>query len=577
MTGYFIQDLIEKNIITLEMLDNILGPVAVLKLRNSRVRVSWCNEQFCQLTGFGGIEEILAKDDLAECIYPDDVYSFLDMFTMAENALPKGCINRGRYVKPDGHIVMYKANCFYLRYDGEYKYFYVSFLDVTEQHYQRLRLQAAMKQNKVNYWDWNILDCTCTIYTDVDKKSIHPGIDFLDQNETVFEDFPYGFVRKYDFPADYKESFVRYAEKMLNGVDLSNRDLEFPLIQSDGKLIWFSVTCQSLRDDNGHLGHIIGTYKNITSSIDERNQNKYNQHVREALLKQAMYDLTINLTSNFLVEDNSKEQLCAEAGVEFHTYTDYIDKMGNQLIMPDHREKFLNFFNRERLLELLEKDESTLVLEYQRMYNGTPKWFRLVANPFRMDPDDDIWLYFLVYDIDDTKQREKELERLAATDSLTGLFNRSYTVQLMEEHIKAYPNENAAVIFVDLDNFKQVNDTMGHAVGDDILICVAAVFREFFGDNSILGRIGGDEFLMMYYGFEREELQGKLESLIDYIHETCNMLCPDIPVTASVGYIVYPDDGINFYSLIDKADKALYTVKSSGKNSALHYDESMDD
>ena len=118
---------------------------------------------------------------------------------------------------------------------------------------------------------------------------------------------------------------------------------------------------------------------------------------------------------------------------------------------------------------------------------------------------------------------------------------------------------------------------MGHAVGDDILICVAAVFREFFGDNSILGRIGGDEFLMMYYGFEREELQGKLESLIDYIHETCNMLCPDIPVTASVGYIVYPDDGINFYSLIDKADKALYTVKSSGKNSALHYDESMDD
>ena len=171
--------------------------------------------------------------------------------------------------------------------------------------------------------------------------------------------------------------------------------------------------------------------------------------------------------------------------------------------------------------------------------------------------------------------KDRAVKRDAMKDSLTGIFNRSYAERQINSYLRK--KQQGACFMLDLDNFKQVNDTMGHAVGDDILICVAAVFREFFGDNSILGRIGGDEFLMMYYGFEREELQGKLESLIDYIHETCNMLCPDIPVTASVGYIVYPDDGINFYSLIDKADKALYTVKSSGKNSALHYDESMDD
>lgn len=578
---YFIHDLIDQQVIGLDMLNNILGPVAVVKVRSRQIRVFWCNHQFSDMIGsmIGNIDMYSEHkiDDLGERVLSEDYEGFMNMFDMAEKMTPRGFIHRGRYSCVDGRVIACKANCFYLRFDGFYKYFYISFTDITEQHFQKLRLQAAMSQNGVNCWDWNVRTNEFTVFSNINNHIKHPGIDFLDNPETVYENFPTGFVEKYEFPADYKTAFLRFTEKMYHGVDLSGRILEFPLMQSDGKMVWLAITSQFLRDEKGHVGHIVGSFTDITEKVGQRIHDKYKQHMRDALLKQAMYDITVNLTEDFIVDDNTMDQWRKETGIDYESFTDMAQQAADKLIEPEFREEYRRFFNRERIMEDVAngKGDKMQILEFKRIFNGKSVWLRMTITPFSMDPDDDLWAYVLVYNIDDMKKREEELQRLAATDSMTGLYNRAYAMQQMETQLKQHPDQNAAIIFVDLDNFKQVNDTMGHAVGDDILICTAAVFREKLGEKSILGRIGGDEFLLMCYDFNKDEIQGILEDMLQYIVDVCHMLCPDIPVTASIGYIVYPDDGKNIYSLVDKADRALYNVKEHGKNSVLRYDESM--
>lgn len=176
------------------------------------------------------------------------------------------------------------------------------------------------------------------------------------------------------------------------------------------------------------------------------------------------------------------------------------------------------------------------------------------------------------------KETSKALENQADTDLLTGLNNKIAT----ERKIKSYINETdqqALIFLLDIDNFKKINDTMGHAYGDKILRELGHGLAAEFRMSDILGRTGGDEFMIFLKNIKDETIVTKeVNRVVRFFHD---LRAGDgeyvkYAVTASIGCAVYPRDADNFEDLYKAADKALYKAKKRGKNQLALYAERPD-
>lgn len=172
--------------------------------------------------------------------------------------------------------------------------------------------------------------------------------------------------------------------------------------------------------------------------------------------------------------------------------------------------------------------------------------------------------------------QKKELETIAKKDSLTNLWNRRY----LEEYV-ALPTDGQDTVgifmLLDMDNFKEINDTFGHHAGDEVLTRFAKILEEESGLEEGVCRIGGDEFAVYMRGeYTQEVVKNIARQLIAKVeYETNNMLGEDtdIRISVSIGISTSPEDGMDFLTLYNKADKALYFVKQNGKRGYHFYHE----
>ena len=178
--------------------------------------------------------------------------------------------------------------------------------------------------------------------------------------------------------------------------------------------------------------------------------------------------------------------------------------------------------------------------------------------------------------IDYQKRELDALEYKATRDPLTGVYNREVTIKKIEKFINGNKNGKHALMFIDFDDFKKVNDSYGHLVGDKVLTYVIGSIKNIFSEGEIIGRIGGDEFVVFIECVENDEtIVNKADILIDSLNTTYTNDNCEIKLSASVGIAAYPDDGIHYEQLIQCADKALYQVKNKGKNNYMLYNSSI--
>lgn len=203
-------------------------------------------------------------------------------------------------------------------------------------------------------------------------------------------------------------------------------------------------------------------------------------------------------------------------------------------------------------------------------------------------------------DVTERKRQEALLEQLANMDSLTELYNRRSFREQVEQKIERaerHPDTQLALLFIDLDLFKEVNDSYGHEIGDQLLIEIAGRIRhclrgyDTIGHNSteaidndanespahtLVGRVGGDEFTVAIDELSsREDLQRVIDRLLEQIEQPLTLPGKRIAVTASIGIAIYPDDGRCYTDLIRQADKAMYRSKQSGRNRFSYYSQTI--
>lgn len=169
-------------------------------------------------------------------------------------------------------------------------------------------------------------------------------------------------------------------------------------------------------------------------------------------------------------------------------------------------------------------------------------------------------------------EKEKQLEDKADTDLLTGLNNKLATERKIKEYMLQNPQSQSMMFLLDIDNFKKINDTMGHAFGDEVLRSLGQQIGVIFRASDIIGRIGGDEFMIFLKGISDEESIRKEAKKVETFFKGFQAgEYVKYAATASIGVAIFPQEGSDFETLYKAADQGLYKAKKRGKNQLAFY------
>jgi len=183
-----------------------------------------------------------------------------------------------------------------------------------------------------------------------------------------------------------------------------------------------------------------------------------------------------------------------------------------------------------------------------------------------------------ITDVSQRKEQDEKILHQAHFDSLTGLPNRFLSLDRLKQllHKAKRNNKLVAVLFLDLDDFKKVNDSLGHDTGDQLLIKAAERLSHQLRSGDTVGRLGGDEFIVLLGGLNKqEEVQHIAHNLLKQFRKAFNVDDREFILTLSIGISIYPDDALSSSDLLQKADVAMYHSKSQGRNTYTYFTAQM--
>ena len=444
------------------------------------------------------------------------------------------------------------------------------------------RFELALYASQAGLWDWNIK--TGEMYTSHDRK------DFLDYRE---ENGKQGIssLQRLIHPDD-QEKVLQVLNDHLAGKTDEYR-IEYRIRDREGNWQWFLDRGRVVeRDEKKMPVRMTGTHQDINR------QKKQDEAL--AAVQQQLHE-AVDTERSFLqtVIDGAADPVMA-------IDTDYnvllMNKVATELLHVDpeavrrgEKKCYQLFPGRDHpctdeqypcpVQQVRKKGRPVSLIHNLYHGNGINNTFEIEASPLR-DTEGEIYgTIEVARDITDRLRIEQELResrsrlyRLAHHDSLTGLPNRLLFKDRLEQAIfKARrKGTRVAVLFLDLDRFKNINDTLGHDVGDELLIEVARRFQAQCRQSDTVARIGGDEFVFILDDIgnhgNAELVTGKI---MDAIAQPVQINGHELHITTSIGIAVYPDDSDTLEDVIKCADTALYQAKDDGRNSYKLYNSEM--
>lgn len=212
-------------------------------------------------------------------------------------------------------------------------------------------------------------------------------------------------------------------------------------------------------------------------------------------------------------------------------------------------------------------------------WDGNTAWIESRSVPARLADDSTIWHGYF-YDVTDRKQSESEIEKLAFYDPLTGLPNRRLLKDRLAQALTGSNRDqnHGALVFIDLDNFKNINDSAGHLTGDELLIQVGRRLKQTVREWDTVARLGGDEFVLILKGFPADtanaaaRVERVCEKVRDALNEPYNLDGIEYTGTPSIGVTLFYDHDTSLEELLSQADMAMFRAKEDGRNCIRFYD-----
>ncbi|MEW8625954.1 MAG: EAL domain-containing protein [Candidatus Thiodiazotropha sp.] len=334
--------------------------------------------------------------------------------------------------------------------------------------------------------------------------------------------------------------------------------------RKDGTIYWESASISPLRDERGNITNFIAVKEDITAQKRAEDQLRMNATV---------FDTTAEGIMVTDEENRIKTVNPAFTRITGYSQEEVLGRTPNILSSGRHSKSFY-----EELWESVLNKGYWSGEIWNRRKDGSvfPEWLSISA----IKGEHGIAKEFVAVfsDITKHKENEEQIRYQANYDALTGLPNRSLLSDRLNQAIAAAHRENwmLAVLFVDLDHFKVVNDTFGHVVGDELLQLVSARIRACLRESDTVARFGGDEFIILLQDVtEMDSVANVATNIIDHITRVFSLYGREIYIGASIGITVYPDDAVNADSLLRNADMAMYQAKERGRNTYQFFTASM--
>lgn len=335
-------------------------------------------------------------------------------------------------------------------------------------------------------------------------------------------------------------------------------------IYYETKLIWLRISLYNIYKEDT-IYTTVGFVEDITEIKKIEEHTQYKLELQDALVSKSLLYAKVDLNTEKLLEIDGEETQA--------DYQTFLDEKILKYVNKNERNYVLDALS---LYTLKEKGKCGIdVTEKQFMmeFHGEMRWVScmMYCNVLRRSK-----LILVINDIDHKKRKEIDLQYRAERDGLTELYNAATTRLKIEEALISgcFSEEKQVLILLDLDNYKQINDTFGHSYGDDVLRDVSNIMKSRFRSSDIIGRIGGDEFIILLRNIRSYQYVEKLiKQLSEEIHRTYSKDDKTVTISASIGVSKVPIDGKTFATLYEKADIALYQVKKKGKNNYRYYEE----
>jgi len=373
-------------------------------------------------------------------------------------------------------------------------------------------------------------------------------------------------------PVPVRKAFIEVLHR--KSVDFEDT---FEFCGETGECGYIQLKIRPVFDANGYLVKMVGTLLDITK------QRQLEQRIRQesSLIKSIINTVPVRI---FWKDSSLRFMGCNKLFVDdagLKEERDLIGKSDLDMVWKNEAEEY-------RANDRTIMDSGKPMLNYeegQTQDNGNRIWVSSSKAPLKDGKGRIIGVIGAYMDITSIKESERklkshrdELQYRAYHDVLTDLPNRLLFLDRLEQSINSArrSEQNIAVLFIDLDRFKEINDSLGHAFGDKVIQAVATRLKEHMRDTNTIARFGGDEFVMILTNIEDPVVVADVtRKMIDSMADPLRINGRLIYITLSIGISIYPDDAESPESLLKNADAAMYQAKGDGRNTYQFYTRDM--
>ncbi|WP_290617728.1 MULTISPECIES: bifunctional diguanylate cyclase/phosphodiesterase [unclassified Arsukibacterium] len=356
-------------------------------------------------------------------------------------------------------------------------------------------------------------------------------------------------------PADAAKASAAFHHYLQHSAPDSTYDNSFRMRHADGSWRWILSRGKTLLDEQGQKTSLsVGIHLDITA----RKEAELKLQLMARLFEQSSEGVLITDADQKIVMVNQ-----AFSKISGYTAAEVLGK--NPKILASGRQD-KNFY--EQMWQAIAQQGSWQGEIWNRRKNGSsyPQWLSISRIT---DDQQKISHYVALFsDISQYKKDEAQIKFLANYDPLTQLPNRSLLIDRTEQALlhAQRNNQPLAMLLMDLDRFKQVNESLGHESGDELLVQVAQRLRKLSRAQDTLSRLGGDEFVLVLPDTDANGAAHLAERMLPLILQPYYLAAQELNLSMSVGIAMYPEDGAQFHQLYKHADIAMYKSKESGRN-----------
>jgi diguanylate cyclase (GGDEF)-like protein/PAS domain S-box-containing protein len=346
--------------------------------------------------------------------------------------------------------------------------------------------------------------------------------------------------------------------------------VEYRIQHADGRVRYVWEHGVGVRDQHGRVAAIEGIVEDITARVESEQALREAERRYRSLFDNAIEGIFRTTPDGRYLDANPALARIYGFATPHELVASLRDIKSQLYVDPGRREEFMRIVKTRGEISGFES----------RVYrkNGDAIWISENARAVFDDEGRVLHYEGTVEDITERRQNQARIEQQANYDSLTGLANRSLLNDRLQQAIYSAASYGArlGVVFVDLDRFKYINDTLGHDVGDRLLQVMAERLTAAVAESDTVARLGGDEFVLLLHGQSGPETVATvLEELLPKIAAPLRYGQSDLEVTCSIGVALYPDDGSDPATLLKHADSAMYRAKEQGRNNFQFFTEEL--